>query len=163
MKMLSTFSYTSSIAAIIIAVSSMYAGITMGLPSMAIIILTVPFAVLGTMQLLHTLKVRQFIHGTFYHQTDQLDEELLNDLQGDDYVIHTPYWQKIVTTVNSIALSLWFIYVILEIRSVISNLVDSDSITDLLLGSLFVVLLLSAIPTIIFNLRTHQLTRVVKG
>jgi hypothetical protein len=163
MKTLRSFSYITATMALLTAIFFIFLAIEHYFSIKVILTQCVLFTVLGFAQLLHTIRVAKFIDSNLYHPTDQLDEHLLNDLKDDEYIVETHYWQKIVTTVNSIALSLLVIYVGMQISSIFQSLLSPSSFTDTLLSILILVLFFSAVPTIVFNLRTHQLSRVVKG
>ncbi|HEY8405045.1 MAG TPA: hypothetical protein VIK71_10590 [Flavobacteriales bacterium] len=163
MKFLTISSYIASIAALMLGAYIVVVSLKESLPLTDMLILSLPIILMALTQLFHTNRARKFIEGKVYKSTDQLDEYALNDIEHDEYVVHTLYWQKIVTTVNSIALCLFSIYIAYQLNGFLNALIQASHISDALLSLLGLIIFLFAIPTVVFNLRTHRLTRVVKG
>lgn len=105
-----------------------------------------------------------------YKSTNSLDDFAMNENEPGDLIITNHFLIKVMNTVNTGVLSLMFYYLASEIIGLVTVIVDEFS--ELLHGGfagklaaisalILPLFLLTILPTIIFNLRTYSLSRVV--
>ncbi len=161
MKFLTICSYICAVAAIVFGVMGVYlsfkAGDTGGMILSIVLLILLP----GVTQFYHTFKSVGMYYLTEYKETKSLDDFLLNDLDSNERVVGTSFWQKIFSVVNCVLLCAVFIFVSYLFRELLREIgrLSFDKTEDFI-GILILVIYLFALPTIIFNLRTFNLKRI---
>lgn len=114
------------------------------------------------LQWLYVRRMARFIHLKPYKQTSALDDFSLNDMEIDGLVISTGTGWKAVNTINTLLLCLLFLVTTYSIPYLLPAIFETeyDDPAEFGLPVLMITYLL-AVPTVIFNLRTFNLQRIV--
>lgn len=113
-------------------------------------------------QFVYVWKTSPFINLPHYKTTESLDDFALNDIEHDGGIVGNGFWLKAFCTINSILLCGFFLGFTYAMPFVLrSPFGDDIDFLDHLFTWILLGVYLVTVPTIIYNLRTFNLKRVL--
>jgi len=113
-------------------------------------------------QFVYTFRTSTLLGLAEYKPSESLDDFAMNDMDLTDEIVQNNFWMKGFAMINSLFLCFLFLSVFPNLPGTLSRLFEPDEPVQQvrLFASVFITFL--AIPTIIYNLRSFNISRVRK-
>ncbi len=111
-------------------------------------------------QFIYTYKTASVLGLAEFKPTESLDDYAMNDMELTDEIVQNGFWLKGFAMINSTILCFYFLNVFSSLLNYVSSLFGSGILFDKIYLVIRIFLALFALPTVLYNLRTFNISRI---
>jgi hypothetical protein len=120
-------------------------------------------ALVPILQLIYSYNTASLLLLKKFKQSNMIDDFEMNGLENDEEVVQINFWLKSIAFLVSLFWCLFTLSCLNKLGSIIQHLKDSNqTIFVRIIMMLLIVVTVLSIPTVIYNLRTHNISRIRK-